>query len=177
MGRSPWRRERLPTQTWLQSLCREDPLEEGHGSPFQYSCLGNPVGRGAWGASRWGLRESDTTKAAEQAHAHLINSTAMSSPRYAIPRGFPGGSLGKKPACQCWGHSLRPWSGKIPHASEQLSPVHQNYRACGQKPREKPLQGEGHRVEHSVKRYAIPNRESQRNENESISGHDCDHIK
>jgi len=90
--------------------------------------------------SRWGLRESDTTKAAEQAHTRLINSTAMNTPRYAIPRDFPGGSVGKKSACQCQGHRFHPWSRKIPHASEQLSPTHQNYRACAQKPQEKPLQ-------------------------------------
>ena len=27
--------------TWVQSLDQEDPLEEGNGNPFQYSCLGN----------------------------------------------------------------------------------------------------------------------------------------
>ena len=27
--------------TWVQSLGQEDPLEEGNGNPFQYSCLGN----------------------------------------------------------------------------------------------------------------------------------------
>ena len=25
-------------------------------------------------------------------------------------------------ACQCRGHGFNPWSGKIPHAEEQLSP-------------------------------------------------------
>ena len=25
-------------------------------------------------------------------------------------------------ACQCRGHGFEPWSGKIPHATEQLSP-------------------------------------------------------
>ena len=29
-------------ETWVQSLGWETPLEEGHGSPFQYSCLENP---------------------------------------------------------------------------------------------------------------------------------------
>ena len=31
---------------------------EGNGNPCQYSCLGNPVGRGAW---RPGVAESDMT--------------------------------------------------------------------------------------------------------------------
>ena len=29
-------------ETWVQSLGWEDPLEEGHGNPLQYSCLENP---------------------------------------------------------------------------------------------------------------------------------------
>ena len=37
-------------------------LGEGNGNPFQYSCLGNPMNRGAWWAtSPWGCKESDTT--------------------------------------------------------------------------------------------------------------------
>ena len=34
----------------------------GHGSPLQYSCLENPVDRGAWRATVHGVAESDTTK-------------------------------------------------------------------------------------------------------------------
>ena len=35
---------------------------EGNGNPLQYSCLGNPVDRGAWGATVYGVaEESDTT--------------------------------------------------------------------------------------------------------------------
>ena len=33
-----------------------------HGSPLQYSCLNNPMDRGGWGYSPWGLKESDTTE-------------------------------------------------------------------------------------------------------------------
>ena len=39
---------------------------------------------------------------------------------------FPGGTVVKnrpaKSACQCRGHGFNPWSGKIPHTAEQLSP-------------------------------------------------------
>jgi len=36
---------------------------EGNGNPFQYSCLGNPMGRGAWWAAVLGVaKESDTTE-------------------------------------------------------------------------------------------------------------------
>ena len=37
------------------------------------------------------------------------------------PRNFLGGPDGKS-ACQCRRHRFHPWSGKIPHAAEQLSP-------------------------------------------------------
>ena len=36
---------------------------EGNGSPLQYSCLGNPMGRGAWWTTVHGVeKESDTTE-------------------------------------------------------------------------------------------------------------------
>ena len=34
---------------------------EGQGNPLQYSCLGNPMNRGAWRAVVQGVKESDTT--------------------------------------------------------------------------------------------------------------------
>ena len=34
----------------------------GNGNPLQYSCLENPVDRGAWQATVHGVAESDTTK-------------------------------------------------------------------------------------------------------------------
>ena len=35
--------------------------EEGNGNPFQYSCLGNPVDKGAWQVTVHGVAESVTT--------------------------------------------------------------------------------------------------------------------
>ena len=36
-------------------------LGEGNGNPHQYSCLGNPVDRGAWQSTQFmGLQELDT---------------------------------------------------------------------------------------------------------------------
>ena len=53
----------LPMQeAWVRSLGWEDPLGEGNGKPFQYSCLGNPMDRGAWWATvPWVAKESDVT--------------------------------------------------------------------------------------------------------------------
>ena len=37
---------------------------KGHGNPFQYSCLKNPMDRGTWWATVYGTaKESDTTEA------------------------------------------------------------------------------------------------------------------
>ena len=47
-------------ETRVQSLGREDPLEKEMGNPFQYSCLENPIDRGAWWATVHGLAKSWT---------------------------------------------------------------------------------------------------------------------
>ena len=36
--------------------------EEGHGNPLQYSCLENPMDRGAWQATAHRIAELDTTE-------------------------------------------------------------------------------------------------------------------
>ena len=37
-------------------------------------------------------------------------------------QGFPGGAVVEKLPADAGGHGLEPWSGKIPHAAEQLGP-------------------------------------------------------
>ena len=37
-------------------------------------------------------------------------------------KGLPWWCSGWESACQCRGHGFEPWSGKIPHAAEQLGP-------------------------------------------------------
>ena len=48
---------------------------EGNGSPLQYSCLGNPMNRGALaGYSPWGPKESDTT---QQLNNNILKKTYL----------------------------------------------------------------------------------------------------
>ena len=42
------------------SLGWEDPLDLGHGNPLQYSCPENPMFRGAWLATVYGVEKSLT---------------------------------------------------------------------------------------------------------------------
>ena len=62
-------------ETWVQSLGWEDPPGEVNGNPLQYSCLENPLDRGAWWAIVHRLAESDTTEATEHAHARTHTHT------------------------------------------------------------------------------------------------------
>ena len=45
-------------------------------------------------------------------------------------QGFPGGLVVKKSACQCRRHGFDPWSGRILHVVEQLSPCTQLPSLC-----------------------------------------------
>ena len=44
----------------IRDLGREDSPGEGNGNPPQYSCLENPVDRGAWWAAVHGVAQSQT---------------------------------------------------------------------------------------------------------------------
>ena len=50
----------MKLETWVQSLGPEEPLEEKNGNPFWYSCLENPMDRGAWWATVHGVSKSWT---------------------------------------------------------------------------------------------------------------------
>ena len=45
-------------QCWIHGL--ERSLGEGNGNPFQYSCLGNLMNRGAWQATVHGVAKRRT---------------------------------------------------------------------------------------------------------------------
>ena len=45
---------------WVQYLGGEDPLKKEMGNPLQYSCLENPMDRGAWRVMVHGILKSRT---------------------------------------------------------------------------------------------------------------------
>ena len=56
-----------PARTGDVKRCGSDPWvgkipRGGHGNPRQYSCLENPLDRGAWWATVHGVSELDTTE-------------------------------------------------------------------------------------------------------------------
>ena len=49
-------------ETQVRSQVRKIPHGIGNGNPLQYSCLENPMDRGAWRLQCMGSQELDTTK-------------------------------------------------------------------------------------------------------------------
>ena len=49
--------KKLPAmqETWVPSLGQKDPMKEGMATSQQYSCLANPMERGAWWATVHGV--------------------------------------------------------------------------------------------------------------------------
>ena len=62
-------------EKWVWALGWEDSLEEfpggGQGNPLQYSCLENPMDRGAWQAAVRGVGQSQTRLRWLSMHAHM----------------------------------------------------------------------------------------------------------
>ena len=61
-------------ETQVRSLGQEDPLEKEVATHLQYSCLGNPMDRGAWQATIDGVAKTvrqklaSTTKQEKKSH-------------------------------------------------------------------------------------------------------------
>ena len=58
-------------ETWVPSLSWEDPLEEEYWQ-LQYSCLGNPMDKGAWQATVLGVTKSPTQLSTQQQHVESL---------------------------------------------------------------------------------------------------------
>ena len=91
----------------IKIVAARTPCADGEGLVSTLSCY-RPWDLGG-SSSWWGLGEERRT----QASGHSFPNT--------IP-GLPWWRSGEESSCQCRGHRFEPWSGKIPHAVEQLSP-------------------------------------------------------
>ena len=49
----------------------------GNGNPLQYSCLENPMDRGAWKATVHGVTELDTAEVPKRVHTHTYKHTRV----------------------------------------------------------------------------------------------------
>ena len=61
-------------ETWVRSLGWEDSPGGGHGNSLQYSCLQNPMDRGAWQATVHGVTKSQTRLSDYHFHFHAYSS-------------------------------------------------------------------------------------------------------
>ena len=80
-----------------------------------------PRDGGAWWAAVYGVTQSDTTEATQQQQQQQI--TCKNEEAVV---GLPSWLRGQESALQCRRRRFPPWSWKIPHAAEQLSPCTHN---------------------------------------------------
>ena len=79
--------------------------EGGNGNPFYYSCLENPMDRGAWWATAHGIAKSQTGLKRQSLYTHTQALTPMCI-------GFPGGSDSKELTDNAGDLSLIPGLGR-----------------------------------------------------------------
>ena len=105
----------------------------GHGKPLQYSCLANPMDRGAWQAAAHRVTQSRT---------RLSDWTELTPSKYHIlwihsTEGFSDSLAGKESLCNSGdikNHRLDPWVGKIPwRRAWQPTPVFLSGESHGQR--------------------------------------------
>ena len=102
---------------------------EGNGNPLQYSCLENPIDRGAWWATVRGVTELDKTKRLTNQLIICLRpvfpSVSSLKERKKVLScllmnlgSFPHGSHSKQSASQCRRLRFDPWVRKIPWRRE-----------------------------------------------------------
>ena len=60
------------------------PPGGGHSNPLQYSCLENPMERGAWWATVHGVAELDMTEVTQHTHTHTHTHTHLVKAKHII---------------------------------------------------------------------------------------------
>ena len=60
----------------------------GHGNPLQYSCLDNPMDRGAWSVTLHGVAELVTTEVTELRHANFLQTKTPENLFFFFPVKF-----------------------------------------------------------------------------------------
>ena len=91
-----------------------NPFSPWHSTHTQRSHWKN---RGNWSNTHWVFHGSLKNYMFHSGTSHCFSKLARSD-----SLGLPWWYSGYETACQCRGHGFEPWSGKIPHAVEQLSP-------------------------------------------------------
>ena len=81
---------------WIPGLGRSPG--EGHGNSLQYSCLENPMDRGAWHAMGHRVTELENWSNLVHTHACMSQYIIHLTNHIDILLGFPGGSDGKASA-------------------------------------------------------------------------------
>ena len=109
-------------ETWVPSLGLKDPLEKEMATQssilaWRIQWTEKPAGLQSMGSQR--VRQEWATE-----HSHIQEADL----------GFPGGTSGKEPACQCQRHGFDPWVRKIPWRRKwQLNPVFSPGKSNGQR--------------------------------------------
>ena len=126
---------------------------EGNGNPLQYSCLENPMDRGAWQATVHGVAKSRTWLSdftslifnfisevlscsfVWKVFFHLLICLILCVCICVLDiLGFPGYSDGKESSCQCRRPRFNPWIRQIPWRREwQPTPVFLSGKFHGQR--------------------------------------------
>ena len=69
-------------ETWVQSLGREDHLEEGHGNSLHYSSLENPMDRESWWATVHGVAKNQTQLKCLSTHTQHVHRVEVEKPSW-----------------------------------------------------------------------------------------------